>query len=445
MSDVPVASSGPALDTSRTPSDQLDTLVRVTTVQGWVYLATLFAVAVTAVAFAVFYRVPTKVNGEGILLIDQDSLAQVRAQATGRLVSLRVKVGDCVAPGDEIGQISQDDLGDAIKEAISKTEDLRRDDRELTQFEDKERESKEAAISKVKQAILRAQDDAFDKLEIAKRVATGADRLRSLKHLGDQDLLEAREKYYDIRDNLNKARSRLAELELEQVSAENTRRRGQLERRLKIRQVETKLALDREKLERTSRVVSHVCGEVAQVLAAPDELVHEGSPIVLLHSPRAENGVDDSGPSYESIVFVPAGEGKKIELGNDVEVMPATVRREEHGFIRGHAVALSELPATKLAMSAALEHPELVDAFLKRYAPGVLLRVHVKLDEAGKPEPQATGRPDHKRRNPFCWSSSSGSEQPLKTGTMCQAAIVVERRRLISLILPWTKTLVGVD
>ncbi len=60
---------------------------------------------------------------------------------------------------------------------------------------------------------------------------------------------------------------------------------------------------------------------------------------------------------------------------------PATVKREEHGFIKGKVVAISELPATKLAMEAALEHPELVDAFLKRYAPGVLLRVHVKLDE----------------------------------------------------------------
>ena len=77
---------------------------------------------------------------------------------------------------------------------------------------------------------------------------------------------------------------------------------------------------------------------------------------------------------------MPAGEGKKIEIDDHVEVSPATVKREEHGFIKGKVVAVSELPATKLAMEAALEHPELVDAFLKRYAPGVLLRVHVKLD-----------------------------------------------------------------
>ena len=129
---------------------------------------------------------------------------------------------------------------------------------------------------------------------------------------------------------------------------------------------------------------------------------------------------------------MPGGEGKKIEATNEVEIVPATIKREEYGFIRGHVVEVSELPATKLAMEAALEHPELVDAFLKRYAPGVLLRVLVRLD-----------RGDPKRENPFLWSSSNGPDQILKTGTMCQAAIVVKRRRLINLILPWTKKLVG--
>ena len=74
--------------------------------------------------------------------------------------------------------------------------------------------------------------------------------------------------------------------------------------------------------------------------------------------------------------------------------MPATVKREEHGFIHGKVVAVSELPATRLAMEAALQHPDLVEAFLKRYAPGVLLRVHVKLGSGSGRRPQP-GYGDH--------------------------------------------------
>ncbi len=43
--------------------------------------------------------------------------------------------------------------------------------------------------------------------------------------------------------------------------------------------------------------------------------------------------------------------------------------------------------------------------------------------------------------NRFLWSSSSGAEQKLKTGTLCEAAIVVERPRLITLVVPWVRKL----
>ncbi len=125
-------------------------------------------------------------------------------------------------------------------------------------------------------------------------------------------------------------------------------------------------------------------------------------------APRASRGTDDDAGPYESIIFVPAGEGKKIDLGDPVEVSPATVKREEHGFIRGRVVAIWEMPATKLAMEAALEHPELAEAFLKRYAPGVLLRVHVKLDERGDSSTAGPSGSRSNRGNRFRWSSSSG-------------------------------------
>jgi HlyD family secretion protein len=425
--------------------DQLDTLVRVTTVHGWVYLAILFAVGAGSIAFAFLYQVPTKVNGEGLLLTERDALVRVRARATGRLAALGARLGDSVDAGAVIGRIAQEELEDRIQETKERLADLTRQDRELTRFEEMERESKDAAITRVKEAVLNARRDGLDKLRLSGRAVDGANRLRADRLLGDLELLEAREKLYDVRDDLNKGESRLAELELERVTAENARKRAQLERRLKIDELETRLELDRGKLERTSRVVSPARGQVAQVLATTGGLVQEGAPVVLLHAPRSGRGADDPGPAYDAIVFVSAGDGKKIEAGHPVEVVPSTVKREEHGFIRGRVVAIAELPATKLAMEAALEHPELVDAFLKRYAPGVVLRVQIKLDEQGDPAIGARGPRRSGRLNPFRWSSSSGPAQPLKTGTMCQAAIVVERRPLIRLILPWTRKLVGAD
>ena len=178
MDHAPVTTSTAPTDSSRHAFDQLDTLVRVTTVQAWVYLSTLFAVGAAAIALAVLYKVPTKVNGEGILLIDQDRLAQVRARATGRLVSLGVKLGDPVCPDQVIGRIAQDDLKDAIEEAKARLENLRGQDRELTQFEELERERKDEAMDRLKQAVVNAQEDSREKMKIAQRLAKSADKLR---------------------------------------------------------------------------------------------------------------------------------------------------------------------------------------------------------------------------------------------------------------------------
>jgi HlyD family secretion protein len=429
---------------TRAAFDQLDTLVRVTTVHGWIYLAALFAVGVGSVVFAVVYEVPTKINGEGILLIERDSLVRIRARATGRLDSLEVRPGDQIEAHQVIGRVAEEELEDRIHEAKARLAELERQDREFTGFEEAERQSKEAAIARVREAVQVSQTDGLDKLNIAGRISEGADRLRATRHFGYLELLESREKLYDARDDLNKGRSRLADLALDEVTAANARNRAQLERRLKIGELKTRLKLDEDKLERTSSIVSAVGGEVAQVLSVPGGLVHEGDPVAMVHAPRVGRGADDAGPPYDVIVFVSAGEGKRINVGHPVEVVPATVKREEHGFIRGKVVAISELPATKLAMEAALEHPELVEAFLRRYAPGVVLRVQIKLKERESATP--AGDPGRPGRQPaFQWSSSSGPAQPLKTGTICQAAIIVERRPLIRLIVPWTRKLVGAD
>jgi len=425
-----------------TTFDQLDTLVRVTTIQAWISLATLFAVCAGAVAFAALYRVPRKVTGEGILLIEHDRLSQVRALGNGRLVKLNVGLEDQVNAGDVIGEISQEDLKDLTLETSERLKELQREDEELTKFEENERNTQDEAIAVLQEAIQKSIQNSKGGLRVADRIVAGSGRLLQLQQLSNPDLLKDLQQRYAIQNDLYNGHSKLAELQLTRVISKNQRSRARLQRRLEISKQATRLRLDQYKLERTSRIVAHEAGRVTQVLSAVDEYVKEGAPVVLLSSLKTRKGTDDIGQPFDSIVFVPAGEGKKIDLHDFVEVTPATVKREEYGFIHGEVVSVSELPATRLAMEAALQHPDLVDTFLKRYAPGVLLRVQVRLKLNDRPPP-AAGGPDSStstsKGNRFYWSSSSGMDQPLKTGTMCEAAIVVEMPRLISLVIPWLK------
>lgn len=443
----PAPGSSPA--SSPFAFEQLDTMVRVTTVPSWIALACLFAVCAGSLVFALLYWVPMKVAGEGILLIKRDRLSQVRSLGTGRLVRLDVGLGKPVRRDQEIGQISQDEIKDSIQETQARLDHLRAEDGLLTEFEDRERATQEEAVGRLRVAIDRTIENSSEGLKLANQIVTGSERLRRVNQLSTLDYLKDLKQRYAIQNDLDGGISKQAEIELTWLTADNQRQRTRLQRRLEISRLEMRLRLDREKLGRTSKIVSHVEGTVAQVLAATDEYVREGTPVVLLSSPKhVVPGTDDEGQAYDSVIFVPAGEGKKIDVGDFVEVMPATVKREEHGFIHARVVAVSELPATRRAMEAALQHPDLVEAFTRKYASGVLLRVHVKLQEAPRPiggdessDASGSGNAD----NQFVWSTSSGRNQLLKTGTMCEAAIVVRKQRLIKLILPWFRTLLGTD
>jgi HlyD family secretion protein len=351
-----------------------------------------------------------------------------------------------VRAGMNIGEISQEDLKAAIRETEARLQELRSEHIRLTEFEADESQKQDEAIARLQASISKTIQNAKDGLGVAEKIVEGALRLRTISYLSSIDYLKDLQQKFTIQNDLNNGYSRFAELQLTRLTSENLRKRARLQRRLEISKQETRLSLDREKLVRTSRIEAHVQGRVTQILTAADEFVREGAPIVLLSSPKTDPGTDDVGKPYESIVFVPAGEGKKIDEGDFVELSPATIKREEHGYIHGCVVAVSELPATRLAMDAALQHPDLVEAFTKKYAPGVLLRIHVKLEPRSPKDPQVTAQgAAAPRRNRFHWSSRSGFDQPLKTGTMCEAAIVVEQQPLISLVIPWTKKLLGSD
>ena len=341
------------------------------------------------------------------MLIKRDRLSQVRALGTGRLVSLRVSLGDKLAPNDVIGEIYQEDLRDTNRETIARLGQLRDENARLIRFEADEQTAQERAITQLKVAINRTLENSREGLGVAVRIVEGSERLRQIGQLSNLDYLKDLQQKYTIQNDLNNGLSRLAELELTKLTSENLRQRARLQRQLEISKLVTKLQLDSAKLDRTSQIVSHTQGTVTQILTAADEYVREGAPVVLLSSPKETlSGTDFIGP-YECIVFVPAGEGKKIDVGHQVEVMPATIKREEHGFIHGEVVAVSELPATRLAMEAALQHPELVETFLKRYAPGVLLRVHVKLKPRPGMKNDSENETDQEGLNRFRWSSLS--------------------------------------
>ena len=76
--------------------------------------------------------------------------------------------------------------------------------------------------------------------------------------------------------------------------------------------------------------------------------------------------VDSTSQELEVILYVSAGTGKRVEEGMDVYISPSTVKREEHGSMKGIVTFVSEVPTGESAMMAVLKDKQMVDKFIQQ-------------------------------------------------------------------------------
>jgi HlyD family secretion protein len=112
------------------------------------------------------------------------------------------------------------------------------------------------------------------------------------------------------------------------------------------------------------------------------------------------------------------------------EVSPATVKKEEWGYILGTVRAVGELAVSPAGMQAVLDNPDLVKSFTAS-GPQLALNISLRLD----------------KRNPsgFRWSSKSGPNVRITPGTLAGAQIIVREQPPITLVIPALKKFFGLD
>ena len=101
---------------------------------------------------------------------------------------------------------------------------------------------------------------------------------------------------------------------------------------------------------------------------------------------------------------MPGEQGKQLEKGMEVHVLPSTVNAEEYGFIQGEITSVTKFPVTEDEMFLLLENQSLVETLRTG---SDQLRVDVKL------------RRDPATPSGFEWSSSQGPPFGVTRGTLC--------------------------
>ncbi len=400
-------------------AEQLDRLVMVTSPAGWLALGAIYILIIATLVWGIWGSVPLKVNGEGILL-RTGGVYDVVSRGRGQVTNLLVRVGDQVKAGQVVARVIQPDL-------LAQTANTRRDLESLIQQQQKLQEVFARELG-LQEKNFQAQRHNLDQqiADIRQRQAWLNRRLKAQKILLNQGLITEKT-LIDTKENLQRTMEdqRRSMIKLQRINEQTFRLKSRQERelfhsRLRIQEAHNKLGLLKEKLGYSSQVVSDINGRVLEVAAREGKELIPGSTVVVLEPLQK---------ALRGVIYLPTGRGgMKIKDGMEVQISPATVKRDHYGYMLGRVSTASDYPATQGAMMDALGNAGLVKEFSKNGPPLVIY---------------ADLFPDPNTPSGFKWSSREGPPYKVDMGTVLKAQVVIREQRPISLVIPYLKGFFG--
>lgn len=108
--------------------EQLDELMKVTSPRAWLSLTAIGCILISALAWAFFGSIPTKIDGQGILL-NNGGVYTLQHNASGQIIDIRFKAGDTVRKGDVLARVDQPELVAQINDLQSTLQEMEKDGR----------------------------------------------------------------------------------------------------------------------------------------------------------------------------------------------------------------------------------------------------------------------------------------------------------------------------
>lgn len=399
--------------------DQLDQLMRVTDPRGWLALGALGVLLGTALIWSFLGSIPTEAEGEGIL-IRQGGVSTVVTVGEGQVEEILVQVGDRIVKGQQVASIRQDLLGRQIQDTEARLAHRQREYEELQRYAEEERRLRQRNLQQQRANLDRALATVERKRQILEERLGNERELLTDGLITKQEVLNTEQELNAARDEADSFRLEIEQLELDRLKAEQDLAQQLEGRRAEIRDQEFELREQKAKLAENRQVLATETGRVLELTVSRGDVVHPGTPILSLEVESEQ---------LMAIVFVPAAAGKQVTPGMEARVSPSNVQREEYGFIEGEVVWVSDFPATSAGMTRQLSNEALVNRLMEEGPP---IQVNVAL------------RRDPSTPSGFAWSSSTGPDLQISSGTLAEASIIVREERPIHLVIPKVRESLGV-
>lgn len=453
--------------------EQLDQLMSVTTPKAWFSLLAIAAILMASLLWGVLGSIPSKTYGQGII-IRSGGVHSISHASGGKVTDVRVSQGDLVKQGDIIARIENQGLVEEILELKKQLKEMETVQAKLLDVSEAEFQaelyelyelsrkieeaeasmrileadySKEKAIAEVMLLELQNEANLLEKTKInVEKARDDVKRLETLYKAGaiPKTDFEAAERELALQElELRSAQQHFETLPIKEKEI----REGLLSQKAELEQSIINIRLlkeeyqDREKflsstnttkimdtkrrietlqneLAFHANIVAPSNGRILEARIEKGEIIQPGVPLFSY----VEEG--DNMDKLEVVVYIPAGEGKKVLPGMEAQISPTIVKKEEFGYMLGRVASVSEYPATAEGMMLTLGNQELVSQLTGNSAP-IEVRIELILDTS--------------TFSGYKWSTPQGPPIMIDSGTLCSASITVSRQRPIRMVIPTIK------
>ncbi|MGE9290550.1 MAG: NHLP bacteriocin system secretion protein [Puniceicoccales bacterium] len=398
---------------------EMDQIPRIIPSYGWLFILGIIVFLVGILVWSIIGRVPTTVSGRGIV-ISGGMVPSITAQGQGQIIELLVNIGDKVSPGQTVARVNQPVLNAQIRTQKLMVANLKQRLHTVTEQTNSLLKSQNKFLEKQKSTAKTTINDYESQIESLQKVVTAQEKLLKdgliplTTYIDSQTLLDT------TQVALLNAENTLQMIISEQLDYQATADTTIFEAQLNLETAQATLTELESQLAEGATVVSNLEGTIVEVNVAIGGEVTPGMPVF---------SVEKTDEDLSAVLYFTAGPGKRIIPGMTAQVSPDTVTVDEYGFIIGEVTHVSDVPATDSSMMAYLSNDTVVQAM-------TLTGPQVQVLATLKKNPNTTSG--------FQWSSSSGPNRTVPSGTMATGRVIVEEQPPITLLVPLIKDLLGI-
>lgn len=390
----------------------------------YVTTACFFVVAVVVLVVGSFMvRVPVILDGQGMLMADTEVVSYaIMPESDGRLEEFLVKTGSAVKKGQVIARVSIPRLENEIEAGKLALQDLRHKEDRLNTFH---KESMDAAKGTIRQQRLEAhnRDVALrERLARLDRARDGDAELIKMGFLSARAGDAVNTERGQVDDQIFVSRRQMLEAETNFSELAQRQRREKLELSLQIGTQERQLYSLTERLKVEGVITSPYDGVISDLLVDLYQPVTRERRVATV---TPSNSVTTGQNLITSaVVFVPATQGKRLQVGMPAKILPLIFEEQQYGRIEGVVSHISTVASDEDMLLRVFKNQKLVRKLFESEAPYKVL---------------ITVSPDARGRSGLAWTSSRGPDQLLEPGTIVSGWIVHNEPRLLYLLLPAVK------